>query len=112
MMTLHRIGVGERCSAPRRRPRGTPPPSLPLKGGGAGCTQPEVITLTRPSIRTGISVNPCRNGLASRVGLSCGTIFQSRVTTKLLGDAKRTPLTSIRGDADQWLVGAGLAFTF
>ncbi|WP_230206871.1 MipA/OmpV family protein [Novosphingobium sp. Gsoil 351] len=32
--------------------------------------------------------------------------------TKLLGDAKRTPLTSIRGDADQWLVGAGLAFTF
>ena len=32
--------------------------------------------------------------------------------TKLLSDAKRTPLTSIRGDADQWLVGAGLAFTF
>ncbi len=32
--------------------------------------------------------------------------------TKLLNDAKRTPLTSIRGDADQWLVGAGLAFTF
>jgi len=32
--------------------------------------------------------------------------------TRLLGDAKRTPLTSIRGDADQWLVGAGLAFTF
>ena len=32
--------------------------------------------------------------------------------TKLLNDAKRTPLTSIRGDADQWLVGGGLAFTF
>ena len=32
--------------------------------------------------------------------------------TKLLNDAKRTPLTSIRGDADQWLAGAGLAFTF
>jgi len=32
--------------------------------------------------------------------------------TRLLGDAKRTPLTSIRGDADQWLVGAGIAFTF
>ena len=32
--------------------------------------------------------------------------------TKLLNDAKRTPLTSIRGDADQWLVGAGMAFTF
>ena len=32
--------------------------------------------------------------------------------TRLLNDAKRTPLTSIRGDSDQWLVGAGLAFTF
>ncbi|HUQ13177.1 MAG TPA: MipA/OmpV family protein [Novosphingobium sp.] len=32
--------------------------------------------------------------------------------TRLLGDAKRTPLTSIRGDADQWTIGAGLAFTF
>ncbi len=32
--------------------------------------------------------------------------------SRLLGDAKRTPLTSIRGDADQWLAGAGLAYTF
>jgi outer membrane scaffolding protein for murein synthesis (MipA/OmpV family) len=32
--------------------------------------------------------------------------------TRMLGDAKRTPLTSIRGSRDQWLVGAGLAFTF
>ena len=32
--------------------------------------------------------------------------------TRLLGDARRTPLTSLRGDADQWLAGAGLAFTF
>ena len=32
--------------------------------------------------------------------------------TRMLGDAKRTPLTSIRGTRDQWLVGAGLAFTF
>ena len=32
--------------------------------------------------------------------------------TRLLNDAKRTPLTSIRGDSDQWLAGAGLAFTF
>ena len=32
--------------------------------------------------------------------------------TRLLGDAKRTPLTRVRGDADQWLGGAGLAFTF
>jgi outer membrane scaffolding protein for murein synthesis (MipA/OmpV family) len=32
--------------------------------------------------------------------------------SRMLGDAKRTPLTSIRGDADQWTVGAGLAYTF
>ena len=38
------LGVGERCSAPRPCPRGTPPPSLPLTGGGAGCARPEVIT--------------------------------------------------------------------
>lgn len=31
---------------------------------------------------------------------------------RLLGDAKRTPYTSIRGDADQWLAGAGVAYTF
>jgi outer membrane scaffolding protein for murein synthesis (MipA/OmpV family) len=32
--------------------------------------------------------------------------------TRMLGDAKRTPLTSVRGDRDQWLIGGGLAFTF
>lgn len=32
--------------------------------------------------------------------------------SRMLGDAKRTPFTSIRGDADQWLIGGGLAFTF
>lgn len=32
--------------------------------------------------------------------------------TKLLGDAKRTPITRIRGNSDQFLAGAGLAFTF
>lgn len=32
--------------------------------------------------------------------------------SRMLGDAKRTPLTSFRGDADQWTIGAGLAFTF
>jgi outer membrane scaffolding protein for murein synthesis (MipA/OmpV family) len=32
--------------------------------------------------------------------------------TRMLGDFKRTPLTSLRGDPDQWLVGAGLAYTF
>lgn len=32
--------------------------------------------------------------------------------SRLLNDAKRTPYTSIRGDADQWTLGAGLGFTF
>ncbi len=32
--------------------------------------------------------------------------------TRLMNDAKRTPFTSVRGDADQWLVGAGVAYTF
>ena len=31
---------------------------------------------------------------------------------KLLDDAKRTPYTSIRGDDNQWTVGAGIAYTF
>lgn len=34
------------------------------------------------------------------------------VYSRLLGDAKRTPFTSIRGDADQFLLGLGLAYTF
>lgn len=32
--------------------------------------------------------------------------------SRLLGDARRTPLTSIRGDADQWIGSAGIAYTF
>ncbi len=32
--------------------------------------------------------------------------------SRLLGDAKRSPFTSIRGDADQWLFGAGIGYTF
>lgn len=31
---------------------------------------------------------------------------------KLLNDAKRNPYTSIRGSANQWTVGAGVAYTF
>ena len=31
---------------------------------------------------------------------------------KLLNDAKRNPYTAIRGDDDQWLLGAGLGYTF
>ena len=32
--------------------------------------------------------------------------------SRMLEDAKRTPSTSIRGDADQWFGGIGLAYTF
>jgi outer membrane protein len=32
--------------------------------------------------------------------------------TRMLGDAKRSPVTSIRGSADQWLGAAGIAYTF
>ena len=32
--------------------------------------------------------------------------------SRLLGDAKRTPLTSVVGSADQFLVGAGIGYTF
>ncbi len=32
--------------------------------------------------------------------------------SRMLGDAKDTPLTSIRGDADQWFLAAGIGFTF
>lgn len=31
---------------------------------------------------------------------------------RLTGDAKRSPITSIRGDADQWLFAAGISYTF
>ena len=30
----------------------------------------------------------------------------------LLGDAKRTPFTSIRGSSDQWMAGLGIGYTF
>lgn len=32
--------------------------------------------------------------------------------SRMLNDGKDTPFTSIRGDADQWTVGAGVAYTF
>lgn len=32
--------------------------------------------------------------------------------SRMLGDARRTPLTSIRGDANQWLVAVGIGYTF
>lgn len=32
--------------------------------------------------------------------------------SKLTGDAKRSPVTSLRGDSDQWFLAAGIAYTF
>lgn len=32
--------------------------------------------------------------------------------SKLTGDAKRSPVSSIRGDADQWFLAAGISYTF
>lgn len=32
--------------------------------------------------------------------------------SKLTGDAKRSPVTSIRGDASQWFLSAGISYTF
>lgn len=32
--------------------------------------------------------------------------------SRLLGDAKNTPFTSLRGDADQWIVAVGIGYTF
>jgi outer membrane scaffolding protein for murein synthesis (MipA/OmpV family) len=32
--------------------------------------------------------------------------------SRMLGDAKRSPVTSVRGSADQWLGAVGLGFTF
>lgn len=39
-------------------------------------------------------------------------VFAVASYSRLLNDAKRTPWTSIRGDADQWLFGAGVGYTF
>ncbi|MGL5837045.1 MAG: MipA/OmpV family protein [Sphingorhabdus sp.] len=32
--------------------------------------------------------------------------------SRLIGDAKRSPVTSLRGDADQWFFAGGVAYTF
>ena len=32
--------------------------------------------------------------------------------SRLVGDAKRTPITSVRGDADQWFLAGGISYTF
>lgn len=39
-------------------------------------------------------------------------VFALGAYNRLTNDAKRTPFTSLRGDANQWYGGAGVAFTF
>lgn len=75
---------------------------------------------------SGLPVYDARDGGFTRAGVTLITAFDldgdltngglSIVVvggySRMLGDARRTPFTSIRGDADQWLVGAGVAYTF
>ena len=39
-------------------------------------------------------------------------LFAAGSYSRLLEDAKRSPVTSIRGDADQWTGGVGIGYTF
>jgi outer membrane scaffolding protein for murein synthesis (MipA/OmpV family) len=39
-------------------------------------------------------------------------LFSLASYSRMLNDARDTPYTAMRGDADQWLVGGGLAYTF
>jgi len=39
-------------------------------------------------------------------------VFALGSYSRLFNDAKRNPWTAIRGDADQWVLGAGLGYTF
>lgn len=39
-------------------------------------------------------------------------LFSLASYSRMLNDAKDTPYTSLRGDADQWLFGGGVAYTF
>lgn len=49
------------------------------------------------------------SGNALDGGLS---LFALTSYSRLLGDAKRSPITSIRGSADQFFVGGGIAYSF
>ena len=40
------------------------------------------------------------------------SLFALGAYSRLMGDAKRTPFTSLRGSANQWTVGGGVAYTF
>jgi len=40
------------------------------------------------------------------------SIFGTTRYSRLVGDFKRSPIVSQRGSANQWVVAAGLAYTF
>ncbi len=40
------------------------------------------------------------------------SIFGSAGYSRLVGDFKRSPIVAQRGSANQWVVAAGLAYTF
>lgn len=40
------------------------------------------------------------------------SVFGVANYSRMLNDGKRTPFTSLRGDANQWVIGAGVAYTF
>ncbi|PNU02418.1 MipA/OmpV family protein [Novosphingobium guangzhouense] len=40
------------------------------------------------------------------------SVFGVANYSRMLNDGKRTPFTALRGDANQWVVGAGVAYTF
>lgn len=39
-------------------------------------------------------------------------LFSLASYSRMLNDARDTPYTSLRGDADQWVIGGGVAYTF
>jgi len=61
------------------------------------------------SVGIGILAGYDLNGNALDGGFA---VFALGSYSRQLNDAKRTPYTSLRGDADQWIGGAGIGFTF
>lgn len=61
------------------------------------------------SINTSMLMSYDLSGDVRNGGLA---VFGVANYSRMLNDAKYTPFTSLRGDADQFIVGAGLAYTF
>jgi outer membrane scaffolding protein for murein synthesis (MipA/OmpV family) len=61
------------------------------------------------SINTGILVGWDLSGDMRDGGFA---LFSLASYSRMLNDGKDTPYTSLRGDPDQWLIGAGVAYTF